>query len=575
MGTNFKVKIDAKEYSPEEISSMILQKIKNDSEAYIGESIGKAVITVPAYFNDAQRTATKDAGRIAGLEVVRIINEPTAACLAYGLDKGDHKAQKIAVLDLGGGTFDVTLMEMGDGVFEVLSTSGDTALGGTDMDEVVKDWIVKEFKRQTDVDLTTNSQAMMRIIEAAEKAKIELSNTFSTQINLPFIAMGKDGQPLSVDLELTRSKMVELIQPILARLHPPMEKALRDSKLSRNQINRIIMVGGPSRMPSVMKNYKDFFGREPEKGVDPMEAVAKGAAIQAGVLSGEVEDLLLLDVTPLSLSIETLGGVATPLIERNTTIPVERSKVFSTATDNQPSVEINVLQGERPMAQDNISLGRFHLDGIPPAPRGTPQIEVKFSIDANGIVQVTAKDLGTNREQSITITGQSSLSEEEIQRKIHEAEEHADEDEKIRKNIELRNEADGMAFQAKKMMEEHTDKLDDDLKNDLVKAMDEVNDAVKGDDMTRIKTAKDDLEKHLHKLAEKIYATGGAQGGAPGGMGGMTPEQAAQFAQQAAQAQKGAQPGAGAGYSSQGGATYDTGKKDKKKKVVDVDWEEE
>ncbi|MHA1647935.1 MAG: molecular chaperone DnaK, partial [Promethearchaeota archaeon] len=441
MGTQFKVKIDDKEYSPEEISSMILQKIKNDSESYLGESIAKAVITVPAYFNDSQRTATKDAGRIAGLDVVRIINEPTAACLAYGLDKGDHKSQKIAVLDLGGGTFDVTLMEMGDGVFEVLSTSGDTSLGGTDMDEAVKKWIVKEFKRQTDVDLSDNSQAMMRIIEAAEKAKIELSNTFSTQINLPFIAMGKDGQPLSLDLELSRSKLEELIQPILARLQPPMEKALRDSKLAINQIDRIIMVGGPSRMPIVMNKYKEFFGKEPEKGIDPMEAVAKGAAIQAGVLSGEVEDILLLDVTPLSLSIETLGGVATPLIERNTTIPVERSKVFSTATDNQPSVEINVLQGERPMAQDNISLGRFHLDGIPPAPRGTPQIEVKFTIDANGIVQVTAKDLGTNREQSITITGQSSLSEEEIQRKIHEAETHADEDEKIRKNIELRNEA--------------------------------------------------------------------------------------------------------------------------------------
>ncbi|MCF2139803.1 MAG: molecular chaperone DnaK [Candidatus Lokiarchaeota archaeon] len=568
MGTSEKIRIDNKEYTPEEISAMILQKIKKDSEDYLGEKIEKAVITVPAYFNDSQRTATKDAGRIAGLDVVRIINEPTAACIAYGLDKTDQGSMKVAVLDLGGGTFDVTIMEMGEGVFEVLSTSGDTALGGTDMDEVVKEWIISEFKKQTDVDLSNDSQAMMRIIDAAEKAKIELSTTYSTQINLPFIAMGKDGQPLSLDLELTRAKFEELIDPILNRLIPPMERALRDSKLKKSDIKKIIMVGGPSRMPSVQKVYEDFFGRKPEKGIDPMECVAQGAAIQGGVLSGEVEDLLLLDVTPLTLSIETLGGVATPLIERNTTIPVERSKVFSTATDNQPSVEIHVIQGERPMAKDNITLGRFHLDGIPPAPRGVPQIEVTFSIDQNGIVHVNAKDLGTGKEQSITITGQSKLTEEEIQAKIRDAEKHAEEDKKIREQIETKNEADALAFQAEKMMKEHADKLDDDLKNKLVKAIDDVKDALKSENINRIKEAKTSLEEHLHKLAEKIYAQGGAPGGM-GGMGGMDPAQAAKFAQQAAQG--------GAGFGSQGGATYEqpSGKSKEKKKVVDVEWEDE
>ena len=575
MGTSHKTTIDGKNYTPEDISSMILAKIKADAEDYLGEKIEKAVITVPAYFNDSQRTATKDAGRIAGLDVVRIINEPTAACLAYGIDKADGKGEKIAILDLGGGTFDVTLMDFESGVFEVLSTSGDTALGGTDMDEEIKKWILTEFKRQTDVDLSADPQAMMRIIEGAEKAKIDLSSTFSTRINLPFIAMGKDGQPLSLDLELTRAKLEELISHLLERLNPPMEKALRDSKLSKNGINRIIMVGGPSRMPSVQKAYGDFFGRKPEKGVDPMECVAQGAAIQGGVLSGEVEDLLLLDVTPLSLSIETLGGVATPLIERNTTIPVERAKVFSTAANNQPSVEIHVLQGERPMAQDNITLGKFHLDGIPPAPRGTPQIEVKFSIDANGIVNVHAKDLGTQREQSITITGQSKLSEEEIQKKIRDAELHADEDKVVREKIEARNAADGMAFQAEKMMTDNADKLDEDLKNDLIKAIQDTKDAVAADELSRINETKDALEKLLHKLSEKIYAQGGAPGG-PGGMGGMTPEQAAAFAQQAAQ--QGGAPG-GPGFGNMGGASYEApntdDKKKKKKKVVDVDWEDD
>jgi len=432
MGTNYKVKIENKEYSPEEISGMILSKIKADSESYVGETIQKAVITVPAYFNDAQRTATKNAGRIAGLDVVRIINEPTAACLAYGLDKTGQKSMKIAVLDLGGGTFDVTIMDMGEGVFEVVSTNGDTALGGTDMDRIIQDWIVSEFRKETGVDLSKNSQALMRIVEAGEKAKIELSTTFTTRINIPFIAQGSDGNVLNLDIEFTRSKLEELIDPILKRLVPPLRNALRDAKLEPSKVDKIIMVGGPSRMPCVQKIYEQFFGRKPEKSVDPMECVAQGAAIQGAVLSGEIKDLLLLDVTPLTLSIETLGGVATPLIERNTTIPVERAKIFSTASDNQPGVEIHVLQGERPMAGDNISLGKFHLDGIPPAPRGMPQIEVKFSLDADGILHVTAKDLGTGRANSIKITGQSQLNESEIRRKVEEAQKFQEEDKKTR-----------------------------------------------------------------------------------------------------------------------------------------------
>jgi len=573
MGTSYKVTFDGKAYTPEDISAMILAKIKKDTEDYVGEPIKKAVITVPAYFNDAQRTATTDAGRIAGLDVVRIINEPTAACLAYGLEKTGEKSQKIVVLDLGGGTFDVTIMEMGEGVFEVLSTSGDTALGGTDMDEIVKNWVLKEFKRQTDVDLSKDPQAMMRLVEAAEKAKIDLSSTFSTRINLPFIAMGKDGQPLTLDLELTRAKFEELISSILDRLISPMQKALTDSKLEKNEIKKIIMVGGPSRMPSVQKVYENFFGRKPEKGVDPMECVAQGAAIQGAVLSGEIEDLLLLDVTPLTLSIETLGGIATPLIERNTTIPVERAKVFSTASDNQPSVEINVLQGERPMAKDNITLGKFHLDGIPPAPRGMPQIEVKFAIDANGIVNVTAKDLGTSRQQSITITGQSRMSEDEIQKRVKDAERYAEEDKKVREHIEARNELDSMTMQGERMMKEHHDKMDDKLKNDLIEAIKDAKDAVSSDDDKQIKTAKDNLEEKLHKLAEKIYAAGGAPGGpGMGGMGGMDAETAAKFAQQAAQGAK------GAGFGDQGGASYESSgpdEKKKKKKVVDVDWEDD
>lgn len=573
MGTNYKVKIDDKDYTPQEISAMILKKIHDDTEAFIGEKITKAVITVPAYFNDAQRTATKDAGKIAGLDVVRIINEPTAACLAYGLDKVDQKSMKICVLDLGGGTFDVTIMDMGEGVFEVVSTSGDTALGGTDMDKIIVDWVVADFKKKTNIDLSSDSTAMARIIEAGEKAKIELTTVYSTNINLPFITQAADG-PKHLDLEFTRAKLEELIDPILKRLVPPMHKALEDSKLSNNHINKVILVGGPTRMPSVRETFKKFFGKEPERTVDPMECVCQGAAIQGGVLAGELNDLLLLDVTPLTLGIETLGGVSTPLIERNTTIPCERSKIFSTAADNQPAVEINVLQGERPMAEQNLSLGRFRLEGIPPAMRGIPQIDVKFSIDANGIVSVGAKDLGTGKEQKITIEGNQGLSEEEIQNMVDNAKKFEEEDKIIREKIEVKNSAESMVYQTENLMKEHADKLEDDLKSELIKNIEDVKDALKSDDTSRIKSSTETLEASVHKLSQKIYGQGGpgaaGMGGMPGmggmdGMAGMSQEDFAKAAQEAAK--------------QAGGPTgpvdaKDKAKSDKKKKAVDVDWEE-
>ncbi|MHA1728586.1 MAG: molecular chaperone DnaK [Promethearchaeota archaeon] len=523
MGTNYRLKIDGKEFSPEEVSAMILKKIKEDSEVYTGEKIEKAVITVPAYFNDAQRTATKNAGRIAGLDVVRIINEPTAACLAYGLDKGHQKAMKIVILDLGGGTFDVTIMDMGDGVFEVISTSGDTALGGTDMDRKLVNWIITDFKRKTNIDLNKDSTAKARIVEAAEKAKIELSNVFTTNINLPFIAQNEQG-PQHLEIEITRAKLEELIGPVLERLIPPMKKAVDDAKLGSGGIDKVILVGGPTRMPSVQEVFKKFFDKEPERSIDPMECVSMGAAIQGAVLAGDIDDLLLLDVTPLTLGIETLGGVSTPLIERNTTIPCERSKIFSTAESNQPAVDINIIQGERPMANQNLSIGRFRLEGIPPAPKGVPQIEVKFAIDVNGIVNVSAKDLGTGQKQEITIEGNKGLNEGEIRRMVDEAQEYEEEDKKVREKIETKNKAESMVYQTEKMMKDNADKLEEDLKNDLLRTVEDLKDAIHSEGVLRIKSAMDELEKYLHEFSKNLYQSksGGTEGmGAMGNMGGM------------------------------------------------------
>ncbi|MBC7100604.1 MAG: molecular chaperone DnaK [Methanobacteriales archaeon] len=503
MGTDRKIKIQDKEFTPQEISAFILQKIKKDAEAFLGEKVEKAVITVPAYFNDNQRTATKDAGTIAGLEVVRLVNEPTAASLAYGLDKEDEELD-IMVFDFGGGTLDVTIMEFGGGVFEVQSTSGDTQLGGTDMDNAIMNYLSEEFKKETGIDIMEDDNAVQRLREAAEKAKIELSSTVQTEINLPYITADSSG-PKHLIHTLTRAKLEELVDPIVRKCAGPMEQALKDAKMGKEDIDKIILVGGPTRMPIVQKFVEDFMGKPVERGIDPMECVAMGAAIQGGVLAGEIKDIVLLDVTPLSLGIETQGGIFTKLIERNTTIPTRKSQIFTTAADNQTAVDIHILQGERPMAKDNISLGRFQLVGIPPAPRGVPQIEVTFDIDANGILNVSAKDLGTGKEQAMKITAPHKLSEEEIKKKIEEAKKYAEEDRKRQKEVEIRNNADSMIYTAEKTLNELSEKIPSDKKEKIKKLIEELKEELKGDDITKIKSKTEELTKAVQEIGATIY----------------------------------------------------------------------
>jgi len=503
MGTDYKVAVSGKEYTPQQISAFILQKIKRDAEAYLGDTVTKAVITVPAYFNDNQRTATKDAGAIAGLEVVRIINEPTAAALAYGLDK-TGKAQKIMVFDLGGGTLDVTIMDFSEGVFEVVSTSGDTQLGGTDMDETLIQHVAGTFRKESGIDLTADKMAMWRVREACEKAKIELSTTMQTEINLPFISADASG-PKHLSMNLSRATLEELIRPIVERCRGPMTNALNDAKLTSDKVDSVILVGGPTRMPMVQKFVEGMVGSKIQRGVDPMECVAMGAAIQAAVLSGEVKDVLLLDVTPLSLSIETLGGVSTRLIERNTTIPTRKSQVFSTAAEGQTSVEIHVMQGERPMAHDNTSLGRFILSGIPPAPRGIPQIEVTFDIDANGIINVTAKDLGTGKQAAITITASTKLSKEEIERMVKNAEQFADQDKVQKEKVETTNQAEQLVYTTEKALQELGAQVSNEERVKVEQAISALKDEIKKGETAAIKGKMEALSKEFYAISARIY----------------------------------------------------------------------
>ena len=528
MGSDYKVKIDDKKYTPQEISAMILQKLKTDAESYLGEKVTEAVITVPAYFTDSQRQATKDAGKIAGLEVKRIINEPTAAALAYGIDKEND--QKVMVYDLGGGTFDVSIIEMGDGVQEVLATAGNNRLGGDDFDQRVIDWIADEFKKSEGVDLRGDKMAMQRLKEAAEKAKIELSNVTTSTINLPFIGMNSDGTPLNLEMTLTRAKFNELTADLVEATMGPVRQAISDSGLKTSDLHKILMVGGSSRIPAVQEAVKKYTGVEPFKGINPDECVAIGAAIQGGVLAGDVKGLLLLDVTPLSLGIETMGGINTKIIDRNTTIPVKKSQIFSTAVDNQPSVEVHVLQGERDFAKDSKTLGVFHLDGIMPARRGVPQIEVTFDIDANGIVHVSAKDLGTGKEQSISITSSSNMSKEDIQKAVDEAEKFAEEDKKRREEVDIRNGADQMVYQCEKLVSEDGDKFSEDDKKDINDKVDALKEALKGEDINLIKSRQEELTAKFYEISEKVYKAAaeqaqtqqGADGAQPGNDAGYT-----------------------------------------------------
>ncbi len=546
MGTDYTVEIDGKKYTPQDISAMILSKLRADAESYLGEKVTEAVITVPAYFTDSQKQATKDAGKIAGLDVKRIINEPTAASLAYGLDK-DEAQHKILVYDLGGGTFDVSILELGDGVFEVLATNGDNKLGGDDFDEALLNFMADSFAKENGVDLRNDKMALQRLKEAAEKAKKELSSAQTTNVNLPFITVNENG-PLHMNMDITRAKFEQLTEGLVNRTIGPMNKAMADAGVSNSDISKVILVGGSTRIPAVQEAVKKVTGKEPFKGINPDECVAIGAAIQAGVLTGEVNDVLLLDVTPLSLSIETLGGVATKLIERNTTIPTKKSQIFSTAADNQTAVDIHVMQGEREMAADNTTLGRFQLTGIPPAPRGVPQIEVTFDIDANGIVNVSAKDMGTGKEQSITITSSTKLSEDEINAKVKEAEQYAEQDKKRKEEIEIRNRAETLVYETEKNVKELENSLSEEEKNDINAAKDELSKALEANNIEDIKAKTEKLTEKFHTISAKMY-------------------------QQQAQAQQGADPnmGAGAGAAGAAGGTNAGGAQDDN--VVDADYE--